>query len=151
METWFLPNTPCELPAARRVLVLAPHPDDEVFGCGGCIARYAEAGADVRVLVLSDGGGYLDGAERDERVRTRRRSTRSGKSPASAMMTSAGGAAGATLAAAARMTSSSRSRRRRLRRRSEQQAVRAPAVGSAGIVRSAGATICKARRLDGQR
>jgi LmbE family N-acetylglucosaminyl deacetylase len=76
METWFLPNTPCELPAARRVLVLAPHPDDEVFGCGGCIARYAEAGADVRVLVLSDGGGYLDGAERDERVRTRRAESR---------------------------------------------------------------------------
>ena len=46
---------------ARRVLVLAPHYDDEVLGCGGLLAELAEGGARVRVLFLSDGGRRLDG------------------------------------------------------------------------------------------
>lgn len=39
----------------RRVLCIAPHPDDEVIGCGGMLAFHAERGDDVRVLVLSKG------------------------------------------------------------------------------------------------
>jgi LmbE family N-acetylglucosaminyl deacetylase len=46
------------VPGARRVLVLAPHPDDEVFGCGGTAARFAAAGVPVRALILTDGGLY---------------------------------------------------------------------------------------------
>jgi LmbE family N-acetylglucosaminyl deacetylase/glycosyltransferase involved in cell wall biosynthesis len=38
-------------------LVLAPHFDDEVLGCGGLIAQLAADGAAVRVLFLTDGGG----------------------------------------------------------------------------------------------
>ena len=41
--------------AARRALVLAPHYDDEVLGCGGLLAQLAAAGARVRVLFLTDG------------------------------------------------------------------------------------------------
>lgn len=37
------------------VLVVAAHPDDEVFGCGGTLARHAEKGDDVHVLILADG------------------------------------------------------------------------------------------------
>ena len=37
------------------MLVLAPHYDDEVLGCGGLVAQLADAGARVRVLFLSDG------------------------------------------------------------------------------------------------
>jgi LmbE family N-acetylglucosaminyl deacetylase len=44
------------VPGARSVLVLAPHPDDEVFGCGGCAALYARAGVAVQALLLTDGG-----------------------------------------------------------------------------------------------
>lgn len=36
-----------------NVLVFAPHPDDEVLGCGGTIARYAAEGADVYVCVVT--------------------------------------------------------------------------------------------------
>ncbi len=43
--------------SARSVLVLAPHPDDEVFGCGGALAGLRAEGADVHVLLLSDGAG----------------------------------------------------------------------------------------------
>jgi LmbE family N-acetylglucosaminyl deacetylase len=42
---------------AARVLVVAPHPDDEVFGCGGCARLHVLAGAAVDVLVLTDGSG----------------------------------------------------------------------------------------------
>lgn len=37
----------------ERVLVLAPHTDDGEFGCGGTMARLAEAGVDVRYVAFS--------------------------------------------------------------------------------------------------
>ena len=39
----------------NRVLVVAAHPDDEVLGCGGTIARHALAGDQVYVLILAEG------------------------------------------------------------------------------------------------
>src|SRR5437764_8228220 len=36
-----------------RMLVIAPHPDDEVLGAGGSIARVAEAGGQVHVLTVA--------------------------------------------------------------------------------------------------
>lgn len=40
---------------ANRLLVIAPHPDDEILGCGGTIALAAEGGAEVHVLIVFDG------------------------------------------------------------------------------------------------
>ncbi len=40
-----------------RLLVVAPHPDDESLGCGGLIACAAEAGRELVVAVLTDGAG----------------------------------------------------------------------------------------------
>jgi len=42
------------------VLVLAPHPDDEVFGCGGAIVQLLGAGAEVRLVILTDGSAQGD-------------------------------------------------------------------------------------------
>ena len=39
----------------ENVLVVAAHPDDEVLGCGGTIARLAQAGVKVDVLLIADG------------------------------------------------------------------------------------------------
>jgi N-acetylglucosamine malate deacetylase 1 len=36
-------------------LVVAAHPDDEVLGCGGSIARFSKEGAAVHILLLADG------------------------------------------------------------------------------------------------
>lgn len=49
------------LPRFQRVLVLAPHPDDETIGCGGTIARWAAQGADIEVVVLTDGEATVGG------------------------------------------------------------------------------------------
>ena len=38
-----------------RILVVAAHPDDEVLGCGGTMARHAADGDEVHVLFLADG------------------------------------------------------------------------------------------------
>jgi len=38
-----------------RALVIAPHPDDEILGCGGTIARLTRAGADVQVAIVTRG------------------------------------------------------------------------------------------------
>jgi LmbE family N-acetylglucosaminyl deacetylase len=37
------------------VLVVAAHPDDEVLGCGGTIARHTKAGDTVHILIVAEG------------------------------------------------------------------------------------------------
>lgn len=44
-----------ELLPGDRLLVLAPHPDDEVAGCGGLILRATEEGIPARVVFLTNG------------------------------------------------------------------------------------------------
>ena len=39
----------------NKILVVVAHPDDEVLGCGGTIARFAKQGYEVNILVISDG------------------------------------------------------------------------------------------------
>ena len=40
----------------RRVLLgVFAHPDDESFACGGTLARYAAEGADVHIIIATDG------------------------------------------------------------------------------------------------
>jgi N-acetylglucosamine malate deacetylase 1 len=38
-----------------RVVVVAPHMDDEVLGCGGVMARHADEGAEVHVVIATRG------------------------------------------------------------------------------------------------
>jgi LmbE family N-acetylglucosaminyl deacetylase len=42
-------------PEAERILVIAPHPDDEMLGAGGVLITAIERGACVRVLYLTGG------------------------------------------------------------------------------------------------
>ncbi|HEY6866729.1 MAG TPA: PIG-L deacetylase family protein, partial [Candidatus Eisenbacteria bacterium] len=46
---------PVSLSPADRVLVLAPHPDDETLATAGLIQRALSLGAEVRVVFLTDG------------------------------------------------------------------------------------------------
>jgi LmbE family N-acetylglucosaminyl deacetylase len=63
-QTWRDAGIPDRLPAlevadlvppSRRVLVLAPHPDDEVLGCGGTLGALAALGCRVEVVAVTDG------------------------------------------------------------------------------------------------
>lgn len=51
--------------AARRLLGVFAHPDDESFGPGGTLARYADEGVDVHIAIATDGaaGSVADGFE----------------------------------------------------------------------------------------
>jgi LmbE family N-acetylglucosaminyl deacetylase len=53
--------------SGKRVLVLAPHPDDEIFGCGGALADLVERGARVDVVLVTDGAAGA--RNEDERLR----------------------------------------------------------------------------------
>ena len=44
-----------DLASNKKVLVVAAHPDDEVLGCGGTIARHADTGDQVHVLIVAEG------------------------------------------------------------------------------------------------
>ncbi|HYG65323.1 MAG TPA: PIG-L family deacetylase [Thermoanaerobaculia bacterium] len=58
---------------AASALVIAPHYDDEVLGCGGLVKQLTAADAAVRVLFLTDGGGGTEEiADREAYRRLRR-------------------------------------------------------------------------------
>lgn len=56
MEHILMPYSAERVFRAKSIIVFAPHPDDEVFGCGGAIIRHIEAGHKVHVIILSSGG-----------------------------------------------------------------------------------------------
>lgn len=43
------------IPPDRRIVVVAPHPDDEVIGCGGILAAAAEQGNPLVLIAVTDG------------------------------------------------------------------------------------------------
>lgn len=63
---------------ARRVLIIAAHPDDEVLGMGGTIARLSEQGAEIALFILTDGSScqYKDDPEIDEIIKNKKQETR---------------------------------------------------------------------------
>ncbi len=58
-----LPITPSPT-AADRILVIAPHCDDETLGAGGLLSSAIHAGAAVKVVLITNGDGFHYGAER---------------------------------------------------------------------------------------
>ena len=37
-----------------KIVVFAPHPDDEIFGCGGSILKWMDEGHDVHIVYVTD-------------------------------------------------------------------------------------------------
>lgn len=54
----------------NALLVLAPHPDDEVFGCGGLLALAVQQGVRVQVVVVSDGAAGGNAVVREQECRS---------------------------------------------------------------------------------
>jgi LmbE family N-acetylglucosaminyl deacetylase len=63
------------IPKPGRILVLSPHPDDELIGCGGTMLKYMSLGAEVTIVQLTDGSNCaaLLGAKPDFRTTARLR------------------------------------------------------------------------------
>ena len=49
-----------EVGARERLLVIAPHPDDETIGAAGLIQRVIERGGSVRVVLMTAGDAYSE-------------------------------------------------------------------------------------------
>ncbi|MFN8060722.1 MAG: PIG-L family deacetylase [Vicinamibacterales bacterium] len=57
-----------DLSSSARLLVVVAHPDDEVLGAGGLIARTKATGAAVLVVVVTSGDGFPEGVELEDRM-----------------------------------------------------------------------------------
>ena len=58
----------------KRVLVFGAHPDDEIIGCGGTIARLAQAGSEIFVVTFTGGGTSGSGLAEEKEMDQRRES-----------------------------------------------------------------------------
>jgi len=60
-------TTSLEIDRGERLLVVAPHPDDETLGAGGLMQRVLERGGAVRVVLVTAGDGYVEAVRHDTR------------------------------------------------------------------------------------
>jgi N-acetylglucosamine malate deacetylase 1 len=67
-EDELLPFAP-GFPPGRRWLFLAPHPDDESFGPGACLARARAAGVEIHTVIVTDGRVQGDPVVRADELR----------------------------------------------------------------------------------
>jgi LmbE family N-acetylglucosaminyl deacetylase len=52
------------VPPGARAVIVAPHPDDEVLGCGGLLQLLAEAGRPMQLISVTDGSASHPGSSR---------------------------------------------------------------------------------------
>lgn len=60
-EQELLGEVSTDLPQYQRVVIFAPHPDDEVFGAGGTLQRLASSGVDIHQIIITSGDHTSDG------------------------------------------------------------------------------------------
>jgi len=66
-------NKEIQVSAPVRLMVFAPHPDDETLAAAGLIQRVLANNGHVRVIFVTNGDGYVDGVRREvHRARTSR-------------------------------------------------------------------------------
>lgn len=58
----------------KRILVFAPHPDDEILSTGGTILKYRSLGSDITIVIATRGsGGYKNIKDKEKIVEERMR------------------------------------------------------------------------------
>ncbi|OIO65353.1 hypothetical protein COY28_05120 [Candidatus Woesearchaeota archaeon CG_4_10_14_0_2_um_filter_57_5] len=67
---------PVSKPGAENILVIVAHPDDEVFGPGGTMARYAAEGKNIFAMIFSYGEGSHPWIQPELLAKTRVRESR---------------------------------------------------------------------------
>ncbi|SNT06327.1 PIG-L deacetylase family protein [Rhodococcoides kyotonense] len=61
-HAWDRTFPPLDLTPCRELVVVAPHPDDEILGVGGLMAVASAAGVPVTIVAVTDGGGSHEGS-----------------------------------------------------------------------------------------
>jgi glycosyltransferase involved in cell wall biosynthesis/LmbE family N-acetylglucosaminyl deacetylase len=64
LESDLIPYKAVSSLPAEAALVLAPHPDDEIFGCGGAIASHVRDGIPTHIVILTDGSRFGEAGQR---------------------------------------------------------------------------------------
>jgi LmbE family N-acetylglucosaminyl deacetylase len=52
------------VPEGSRAVIIAPHPDDEILGCGGLLQLLADAGRALQLISVTDGSASHPGSRR---------------------------------------------------------------------------------------
>ena len=60
----------------ERVLVIAPHMDDETIACGGVMHRYVQQGANITIVIMTDGKKGNPSYEENELMNIRKAETK---------------------------------------------------------------------------
>jgi len=74
----FVRPIPIRPPFGNSTLVVAPHQDDEVIGCGGALALQVQSGKAARIVILQDGADGHDelGLSREALMKLRNEESR---------------------------------------------------------------------------
>ena len=67
-----------DFPEGPKVLVLSPHPDDDVFGCGGALLRHVEMGHHIQIVYLCKGEKGVAGMNAAEATSLRKKEATEG-------------------------------------------------------------------------
>ncbi|OYU45880.1 MAG: hypothetical protein CFE44_05170 [Burkholderiales bacterium PBB4] len=70
-EATIIPYHSTPVSSLGGVLVFAPHPDDEVFGCGGSLLLHAQNGQKIRVVLMTAGDANVTDGANTEYAKTR--------------------------------------------------------------------------------
>lgn len=78
-ELHYYPKTMLSLQGVSHVLCIAPHPDDEVFGCAGTLTLLARQGAQVKSIVVTQGDKALGASSADHAAQRQDESRRAAR------------------------------------------------------------------------
>lgn len=87
-EQFFTPyQTACAV-KGKRIAILAPHPDDEIFGCGGSAIKWQQQGKTVQTFILTSGvvAGEFADQPNPEQLRADKAKLRADESRAAAKL-----------------------------------------------------------------
>lgn len=51
-----------------KIVVFAPHPDDEIFGCGGSILKWLDEGHNIHLIYLTDNRALVKWGQRENQL-----------------------------------------------------------------------------------
>ena len=73
ISRYYKADRPLNDVSEQRVLLFAPHVDDETIGAGGTLMKHAAGGAETHVAFLTDGSGSQSKGAADELVAARKK------------------------------------------------------------------------------